>query len=53
MTYKNRSVALVIMSCMIIMTGCSNRFVEDGNRNRVLVQASKALVEIVNRIYKR
>ncbi|WP_433773261.1 hypothetical protein [Bacillus wiedmannii] len=53
MSYKNRNIALVIMSCMMIMSGCSNRFVEDGNRNRVLVQASKVLVEIVNRIYKR
>ncbi|MGE7884569.1 hypothetical protein [Bacillus sp. NPDC094077] len=47
MTYKNRNVALVIMSCMMIMSGCSNKFVEDGNRKPVFIEASKVLVEVV------
>ena len=53
MAYRNRNIALVIMSCMIIMAGCSNKSDEDRNRNHVFVQAGKALVEVVNRIYKR
>lgn len=51
MTYKNRKVALVIISCMIIMGSCANKFIEDGNRKHKFVQVSKALVEVVNRIY--
>ncbi|MBE5105229.1 hypothetical protein IGI01_07990 [Bacillus thuringiensis] len=46
-TYKNRNVALVIISCMMIMSGCSNEFVEDGNRKHVFIEASKVLVEVV------
>ncbi|MES5954392.1 hypothetical protein [Bacillus fungorum] len=53
MTYKNRKLALVIISCMMIMGSCANKFVEDRNRKHVFVQASKVLVEIVDRIYKR
>ncbi|PIE92406.1 hypothetical protein CO726_26900 [Bacillus fungorum] len=52
-TYKNRKLALVIISCMMIMGSCANKFVEDRNRKHVFVQASKVLVEIVDRIYKR
>ena len=51
-TYKNRKIALVIISCMIIMSSCANKFVEDRNRKHTFVQASKVLVETVNRIYK-
>ncbi|HDR7620760.1 hypothetical protein P4U03_05620 [Bacillus mycoides] len=43
---------IVIISCMMI-SGCSNRFVEDGNRKHVFVKASKVLVEVVYKIYKR
>lgn len=50
-TYKNRKVALVIIICMIIMGSCANKFIEDGNRKHTFVQVSKALVEVVNRIY--
>ncbi|MBJ8050689.1 hypothetical protein JDS87_01350 [Bacillus cereus] len=53
MTNKNRSVVLVIISCMMIMSGCSNKLVEDGNRKHVFVQASKVLVEVAYKIYKR
>ncbi|PGK37911.1 hypothetical protein CN907_15350 [Bacillus anthracis] len=49
-TYKNRKLALVIISCMMIMGSCANKFVEDRNRKHVFVQASKVLVEIVDRI---
>ena len=52
MTYKNRKIALVIISCMMIMGSCANTFVEDRNRKHTFVQASKVLVETVNRIYK-
>ncbi|MFK4292249.1 hypothetical protein ABH955_003199 [Bacillus sp. RC240] len=51
-TNKNKSVVLVIISCMMIMNGCSNRFAEDGKRKHVFVQASKVLVEVVYKIYK-
>ncbi|MFP3377924.1 Uncharacterized protein BC05F1_01818 [Bacillus wiedmannii] len=51
MTYKNRKVALVIIICMIIVGSCANKFIEDGNRKHTFVQVSKALVEVVNRIY--
>ncbi|OOR25137.1 hypothetical protein COF07_26480 [Bacillus wiedmannii] len=50
-TCKNRKLALVIISCMMIMGSCANKFVEDGNRKHIFVQVSKALVEVVNRIY--
>ena len=50
MTYKNRKIALVIV-CMMIMSSCANKFVEDRNRKHTFV-ASKVLVETVNRIYK-
>ncbi|WP_180233487.1 hypothetical protein [Bacillus sp. AFS059628] len=50
MTYKNRKVALVIISCMMIMGSCANIFVEDRNRKHIFVQTSKVLVEIINRI---
>lgn len=53
MTYKNRKLVLVIISCMMIMGSCANKFVEDGNRKHVFVQGSKVLVEIIIRIYKR
>lgn len=53
MTYKNRKIALVIISCMIIMSSCANKFVEDRNRKHTFVQASKVLVETVNRIYSK
>lgn len=43
---------IVIISCMMI-SGCSNRFFEDGNRKHVFVKASKVLVEVVYKIYKR
>ncbi|QWI21441.1 hypothetical protein EXW34_08795 [Bacillus mycoides] len=43
---------IVIISCTMI-SGCSNRFVEDGNRKHVFVKASKVLVEVVYKIYKR
>ncbi|MEK4741856.1 MULTISPECIES: hypothetical protein [Bacillus] len=43
---------IVIISCMML-SGCSNRFVEDGNRKHVFVKASKVLVEVVYKIYKR
>lgn len=52
MTYKNRKIALVIISCMMIMSSCANKFVEDRNRKHTFVQVSKVLVETVNRIYK-
>ncbi|MGR9593210.1 hypothetical protein [Bacillus thuringiensis] len=52
MTYKNRKIALVIIGCMMIMSSCANKFVEDRNRKHVFVQANKVLVETVNRIYK-
>ncbi|HDR7795088.1 TPA: hypothetical protein QCY19_003749 [Bacillus luti] len=52
MAYKNRNIALVIISCMMIMSGCSNGVVEDRNRKRVFVQASKVLVEVVYKAYK-
>ncbi len=51
MAYKNRKVALVIISCMTVMGSCANKFVEDGNRKHIFVQVSKALVEVINRIY--
>ncbi|GAB6555989.1 hypothetical protein bcgnr5388_19000 [Bacillus cereus] len=51
MTCKNRKLALVIISCMMIMGSCANKFVEGGNRKHIFVQVSKALVEVVNRIY--
>ncbi|MEM5672872.1 hypothetical protein AAHB54_22740 [Bacillus cereus] len=51
-TYKNRKIALVIISCMMIMGSCANTFVEDRNRKHTFVQASKVLVETVNRIFK-
>ncbi|KMP75524.1 Uncharacterized protein BCZB5J_01688 [Bacillus cereus] len=51
MTCKNRKLALVIISCMMIMGSCANKFVEDGNRKHIFVQVSRALVEVVNRIY--
>ncbi|PEO34497.1 hypothetical protein CN555_23475 [Bacillus wiedmannii] len=50
-TCKNRKLALVIISCMMIMGSCANKFVEDGNRKHIFVQVSRALVEVVNRIY--
>lgn len=53
MTYKNRKIALVIISCMMIMGSCANTFVEDRNRKHTFVQASKVLVETLNRIFKR
>ncbi|EEL06762.1 hypothetical protein S2E19_04418 [Bacillus mycoides] len=37
----------------MMISGCSNRFVEDGNRKHVFVKASKVLVEVVYKIYKR
>ncbi|OTW68329.1 hypothetical protein CON07_14160 [Bacillus sp. AFS094611] len=49
-TYKNRKVALVIISCMMIMGSCANTFVEDRNRKHIFVQASKVLVEVIHRI---
>ncbi|PFB80187.1 hypothetical protein CN286_11385 [Bacillus anthracis] len=49
--YKNRKVALVIISCMTVMGSCANKFVEDGNRKHIFVQVSKALVEVIKRIY--
>lgn len=52
MTYKNRKIVLVIISCMMIMGSCANTFVEDRNRKHTFVQASKVLVETVNRIFK-
>ena len=52
MTYKNRKIVLVIISCIIIMGSCANKFVEDGNRKHIFVEVSKVLVETVNRIYK-
>ncbi len=53
MTYKNRKIVLVIISCIIIMVSCANKFVEDGNRKHIFVEVSKVLVETVNRIYKK
>ncbi|PFY96673.1 hypothetical protein COL68_07020 [Bacillus wiedmannii] len=50
-TYKNRKLALVIISCMTVMGSCANKFVEDGNRKHIFVQVSKVLVEVINRIY--
>ncbi|PEC83239.1 hypothetical protein COK00_07850 [Bacillus cereus] len=50
-TCKNRKLALVIISCMMIMGSCANKFVEDRNLKHIFVQVSKALVEVVNRIY--
>ncbi|EEL56849.1 hypothetical protein [Bacillus sp. HMSC036E02] len=38
---------------MMIMSSCANKFVEDRNRKHTFVQASKVLVETVNRIYKK
>ncbi|GAB6462679.1 hypothetical protein bcgnr5371_20150 [Bacillus cereus] len=52
-TYKNRKIVLVIISCIIIMGSCANKFVEDGNRKHIFVEVSKVLVETVNRIFKR
>ncbi|OTY06560.1 hypothetical protein BK731_12635 [Bacillus thuringiensis serovar muju] len=52
-TYKNRKIVLVIISCIIIMGSCANKFVEDGNRKHIFVEVSKVLVETVNRIYKK
>ena len=52
MTYKNRKIALVIISCMTVMGSCAKKFVEDGNRKHIFVEVSKVLVETVNRIYK-
>ncbi|PFQ45040.1 hypothetical protein COK05_15280 [Bacillus cereus] len=52
-TYKNRNVVLVIISCMMLLGSCANKFVEDRNRKHVFVQTSKVLVETVNRIFKR
>ncbi|TXR59830.1 hypothetical protein DM800_27495 [Bacillus sp. AY18-3] len=51
LTYKNRKLALVIISCITVMGSCANKFVEDGNRKHIFVQVSKALVEVINRIY--
>ncbi|MEM5607437.1 hypothetical protein [Bacillus toyonensis] len=51
--YKNRNVALVIFSCIMIMSGCSNKMVEDGNRKHVFIETSKVLVEVVYKKYKR
>ncbi len=51
MAYKNRKVALVIISCMTVMGSCANKFVEDGHRKHIFVQLSKALVEAIKRIY--
>ncbi|KMQ06538.1 hypothetical protein TU68_09985 [Bacillus cereus] len=53
MTYKNRKIVLVIISCIIIMGSCANKFVEDGNRKHIFVEGSKVLVETVNGIFKR
>ncbi|EOP09134.1 MULTISPECIES: hypothetical protein [Bacillus] len=52
-TYKNRKVALVIISCIMIMGSCAHKFVEDGNRKHIFVQTSKVLVEVIHRIYRR
>ncbi|WP_218947484.1 permease [Bacillus sp. SH5-2] len=38
---------------MMIMSGCSPKLVEDGKRKHVFIDASKALVEVVYKIYKR
>ncbi|SME29762.1 hypothetical protein BACERE00185_04027 [Bacillus mobilis] len=51
MTYKNRKLVLVIISCMMILGSCANKFVEDRNLKHLFVQASKVLLEIANRIY--
>ncbi|EJR60012.1 hypothetical protein IIO_03371 [Bacillus cereus VD115] len=53
MAYKNRNVALVIFSCIMILSGCSNKMVEDGNRKHVFIETSKVLVEVVYKKYKR
>ncbi|PEU86328.1 hypothetical protein CN386_00015 [Bacillus cereus] len=49
--YKNKKLALVIISCMMIMGSCANKFVEDRSLKHIFVQASKVLLEIANRIY--
>ncbi|PFO65769.1 hypothetical protein COC58_17215 [Bacillus cereus] len=51
MTYKNRKLVFVIISCMMILGSCANTFVEDRNLKHIFVQASKVLLEIANRIY--
>ncbi|MEK4577870.1 MULTISPECIES: hypothetical protein [Bacillus] len=53
MIWRKSIKVIVIISCMMMISGCSNRFVEDGNRKHVFVQASKVLVEVVYKIYKR
>ncbi|MBK5425328.1 hypothetical protein RVY75_08945 [Bacillus mycoides] len=53
MTCRKRIKVIVIISCMMMISGCSNRFVKDGNRKHVFVQARKVLVDIVYKIYKR
>ncbi|MED1567071.1 hypothetical protein [Bacillus paramycoides] len=55
MTCIKRVKVIVIISCTMIISGCSNRFVEDGNGNgkHVFVQASKVLIEVIYKIYKR
>lgn len=35
--YKNRKIVLVIISCMIIMSSCVNKFVEDRNWKYIFV----------------
>ncbi|GAB6614937.1 hypothetical protein bcgnr5406_29740 [Bacillus cereus] len=50
-TYKNRKLAIVIISCMMILGSCANTFVEDRNLKHIFVQVSKVLLEIANRIY--
>ncbi|WP_217563404.1 hypothetical protein, partial [Paenibacillus sp. GbtcB18] len=51
-TDKNRKIALVIISCMMIIGSYANKFVEDRNRKHRFVQASKVFVETVNRLHK-
>lgn len=53
MTCRKRIKVIVIISYMMMISGCLNRFVEDGNRKHVFVKASKVLVEVVYKIYKR
>ncbi|CAM3854633.1 hypothetical protein ACQKD9_01940 [Bacillus paramycoides] len=53
MTCIKRVKVIVIISCTMIISGCSNRFVEDGNGKHVFVQASKVLIEVIYKIYKR
>ncbi|OFD44460.1 hypothetical protein [Bacillus cereus] len=48
-----KSIKVIVIICCMMISGCSNRFVEDGNRKHVFVQASKVLVEVVYKIYKR